>query len=418
MIFEQDHRFNHPVVYGIKIFGCNSARLFKLLSDPASWNQKTVPRITNTTPNSRIIFSFDGVERATAKISSWKTEVSELELVIEGLVEEESLKRQEKYWSEVTESFSRRLGAPELIVASSPAKVNLFFAVGSFLKDGFHEVASCYQALSLREKVLVEFSGVFSIEFSGPYSQVSRQLVPTDRTNLVYKAGTELVSLGADISPDRVSFMIHKSVPIAGGMAGGSADAAAALVALNELSGAMLDEQLSQAGANLGSDIPFSLTGGTAVGVGRGEKLSKIPVESVLHWVITPSTFGLSTPDVYRKLDILRVQEGIDVSKLPEPEVPEELIEALLDGSPAKVAPLMQNDLERAAIALKPELAQIIEQGQKAGSLRSMVSGSGPTIIHLAKNRLHAEQIATRLKIAGFESIVSYTSHDGTRLEG
>jgi 4-diphosphocytidyl-2-C-methyl-D-erythritol kinase len=212
--------------------------------------------------------------------------------------------------------------------------------------------------------------------------------------------------------------MIHKSVPIAGGMAGGSADAAAALVALNELSGAMLDEQLSQAGANLGSDIPFSLTGGTAVGVGRGEKLSKIPVESVLHWVITPSTFGLSTPDVYRKLDILRVQEGIDVSKLPEPEVPEELIEALLDGSPAKVAPLMQNDLERAAIALKPELAQIIQQGQKAGSLRSMVSGSGPTIIHLAKNRLHAEQIATRLKIAGFESIVSYTSHDGTRLEG
>jgi 4-diphosphocytidyl-2-C-methyl-D-erythritol kinase len=418
MIFEQDHRFNHPVVYGVKIFSCNSARLFNLLSDPASWKQQTVPRITTTTPNSRIVFSFDGVERVTANISSWKTDVTELELVIEGLVDEGSKRRQESYWSEVTESFTRRLGAADVIVASSPAKVNLFFAVGSFLKDGFHEVASCYQALSLREKVLVELSGAFSIDFSGPYGDASKELVPRDKTNLVYKAGTELVAFGADIDPAKVSFLIHKSVPIAGGMAGGSADAAAALVALNALSAARLDEQLIQVGANLGSDVPFCLTGGTAVGVGRGEKLSKLPVESVLHWVITPSSFGLSTPDVYRKLDILRVQEGIDVSKLPEPEVPEELIESLLSGDSAGVAQLMQNDLERAAIALKPELSQILQQGQKAGSLRSMVSGSGPTIIHLAKNRVHAEQIATRLKIAGLESIVSYTSHDGTRLEG
>lgn len=418
MIFEEDHRYNHPVVSGVKIFGSNSARLFSLLSDPASWNQKTIPRITSTTPNSKIIFSFDGVERVTASISSWKTEVSELELVIEGLADEGSQIRQEKYWSEVTDGFTRRLGASEVIVASSPAKVNLFFAVGSFLKDGFHEIASCYQALSLREKVLVELSGFFIIEFSGPYGHISKELVPTDQTNLVYKAGTQLASLGADIAPDRVSFLIHKSVPIAGGMAGGSADAAAALVALNALSGAKLDEQLIQAGANLGSDVPFSLTGGTAIGVGRGEKLSKIPVESILHWVITPSNFGLSTPDVYRKLDILRVQDGVDVSKLPEPEVPEDLIEALLAGDPFKLAQFMNNDLERAAIALKPELEQILKHGQKAGSLRSMVSGSGPTVIHLAKNRLHAEQVATRLKIAGFESIVSHTSHHGTRLEG
>jgi 4-diphosphocytidyl-2-C-methyl-D-erythritol kinase len=136
-----------------------------------------------------------------------------------------------------------------------------------------------------------------------------------------------------------------------------------------------------------------------------------------LHWVVTPSSEGLSTPDVYRKLDILRVEAGVDVSKIEQPEVPEELIAALVSGDAREVAEYMHNDLEIAAIALRPELATVIEAGRKAGALKSMVSGSGPTIVHLALNRVHAEQMVNRLGVLGFESIATYTSLTGSALE-
>jgi 4-diphosphocytidyl-2-C-methyl-D-erythritol kinase len=315
----------------------------------------------------------------------------------------------------VLEIGRRLLSNP--VVASSPAKVNIYFAVGSFLKDGFHKVASCYQALSLREKVLVESSVHFSIDFAGDYKLQSEASVPKDKSNLVYKAGDELIALGAKSGAEKVSFLINKSVPIAGGMAGGSADAAASLVALNELNQSGLEDRFQEAASKLGADVPFSLIGGTAIGLGRGQVLSKIKVETVLHWVMSPSSFGLSTPQVYRKLDVMRINEGVDVAHLEEPAVPEDLIVALQSGDVKSIANLMHNDLEVAAIAIRPELANILDAGRKAGSLRSMVSGSGPTIAHLAKDRVHAEQIANRLHNAGYEAIVTYTSQSGTRLE-
>jgi 4-diphosphocytidyl-2-C-methyl-D-erythritol kinase len=265
--------------------------------------------------------------------------------------------------------------------------------------------------------VLVELTGSFSIDFAGPFEAESQLLVPRDSTNLVYQAGEQLKALGSSLGSDKVSFLIHKSVPIAGGMAGGSADAAAALVALNSLFGSGLEDQLPEAAANLGSDVPFSLMGGTAIGVGRGEVLTKVQDGPALHWVMTPNPAGLSTPQVYRQLDVMRVNQGIDVSSLEAPQVPEELLEALASGDVVEVAKLMHNDLEIAAVAMLPELADTLEAGRKAGSLRSMVSGSGPTIAHLAKNAIHAEQIATRLHSAGYPSIVTYTSNSGTRLE-
>jgi 4-diphosphocytidyl-2-C-methyl-D-erythritol kinase len=295
--------------------------------------------------------------------------------------------------------------------------VNVYFAVGAFLKDGFHEVASCYQALSLREVVSVELEGKFSISFAGPFAQECKQLVPTDASNLVYKAGIALKKLSPAVMPEQVAFTIHKSVPIAGGMAGGSADGAAALMALDQLFSAGLEAKLSKAAAKLGSDVPFSLEGGTAIGTGRGEKLERIETDAILHWVMTPSQVGLSTPDVYRKLDIMRTEAGVDVSTLEMPEVPSELVAALVAGDAVEVANYMHNDLEIAALALRPELAATIEAGRKAGALKSMVSGSGPTIAHLAKDRVHAEQIANRLAGAGLPSIATHTSVSGTRLE-
>ncbi len=414
MIFETDHRAIEPTLVGTSIISGNLAQTFNILKDPTSWGQAEAPRVVNATEHSKIVFSFDGERKAVAKVSPWNSNVTELELVISG---NSAGKDEIKYWNSVVEMLRKRLNNPPIVVASSPGKVNVYFAVGAFLKDGFHDVASCYQALSLRERVLVELTGSFSIDFAGPFEAESQLLVPRDSTNLVYQAGEQLKALGSSLGSDKVSFLIHKSVPIAGGMAGGSADAAAALVALNSLFGSGLEDQLPEAAANLGSDVPFSLMGGTAIGVGRGEVLTKVQDGPALHWVMTPNPAGLSTPQVYRQLDVMRVNQGIDVSSLEAPQVPEELLEALASGDVVEVAKLMHNDLEIAAVAMLPELADTLEAGRKAGSLRSMVSGSGPTIAHLAKNAIHAEQIATRLHSAGYPSIVTYTSNSGTRLE-
>ena len=417
MIFEIDHRASEPTLVGAAILSGNLGQTFNILKDPTSWGQPETPRVVNSTDKEKIVFSFDGEQKAIATVSAWNSNVTELEVVIGGMVDSQAGQAQIKYWNEVVAMLQKRLNAPPIVVASSPGKVNIYFAVGAFLKDGFHDVASCYQALSLREKVLVELSGTFSIDFAGPFESECQLFVPKDNTNLVYRAGEELKSLGSAMGSDKVSFLIHKSVPIAGGMAGGSADAAAALVGLNSLFGAELDERLPEAAANLGSDVPFSLLGGTAIGVGRGEVLTKVKDGPALHWVMTPNSAGLSTPQVYRQLDVMRVNQGIDVSALEAPEVPEELLEALASGDVAAVAKLMHNDLEIAAVEMLPELADTLEAGRKAGSLRSMVSGSGPTIAHLAKNAIHAEQIATRLKASGYPSLVTYTSNSGTRLE-
>jgi 4-diphosphocytidyl-2-C-methyl-D-erythritol kinase len=417
VIFEIDHRSSTSALVATAHFASTASRVFSILNDPTSWGQKRLPRVTSATSPSKVVLTFDGVERATIHISTWNTELCQMEVVLDGFPDESSRAELEAYWAEVFVMLDSRVGKGSFVIASSPGKVNVFFAVGAFLKDGFHEVASCYQGLSLREKVAVEMAGNFSIKFAGPFGAQSREIVPTDARNLVYKAGLELAELGAKLRPELVSFTIHKSVPIAGGMAGGSADGAAALVALNALLEAGLENELPEAAAKLGSDVPFSLAGGTAIGLGRGEKISAIETSAVLHWVMTPSSEGLSTPDVYRKLDILRVEAGVDVSKIEQPEVPEELVAALISGNVPEVAQYMHNDLELAAIALRPELATVIEAGRKAGALKSMVSGSGPTIAHLARDRVHAEQIVNRLGVAGFDSIATYTSVDGTRLE-
>ena len=417
MIFETDHRASEPTLVGVAIIWGNLGQTFNILKDPSSWGQPETPRVVNSTEQSKIVFSFDGERKAVATVSAWNSNVTELEIVISGTATSQLGQAQVNYWNDVVAMLQKRLNAPPIVVASSPGKVNIYFAVGAFLKDGFHDVASCYQALSLRERVLVELAGSFSIDFAGPFEHESELLVPKDSTNLVYRAGEELKSLGSAMGPDKVSFLIHKSVPIAGGMAGGSADAAASLVALNRLLGSELDDKLPEAAANLGSDVPFSLMGGTAIGVGRGEVLTKVQDGPALHWVMTPNPAGLSTPQVYRQLDVMRVNQGIDVSALEAPEVPDELLEALATGDVVEVAKLMHNDLEVAAVAMLPELAETLEAGRKAGSLRSMVSGSGPTIAHLAKNAIHAEQIATRLRAAGYPSLVTYSSSSGTRLE-
>jgi 4-diphosphocytidyl-2-C-methyl-D-erythritol kinase len=417
VIFETDFRQVNPASVAIAYFSTGSARVFNILNDPSSWGQTRTPRVSSSISPSKIVLSFEAYERATVSISSWRTDFCQLEIVLDGYQDDSARAQLEAYWLDIWKMLVSRLGTRLSVVSSSPAKVNVFFAVGAFLKNGFHEVASCYQALSLREVLSVELEGRFSIDFAGPLVTQSKEAVPTDATNLVYKAGIALKKLNPVVLPELVSFVIHKSVPVAGGMAGGSADGAAALVALDRLFDADLETQLPKVAAKLGSDVPFSLQGGTAIGTGRGEKLSKIETNAILHWVMTPSQVGLSTPDVYRKLDVMRTESGVDVSILEMPVVPSELIAALVSGDALEVSKYMHNDLEIAALALRPELADTIDAGRKAGALKSIVSGSGPTIAHLAKDRIHAEQIVNRLAGAGLSSIATYTSVSGTRLE-
>ena len=417
MIFETDFRQSSLASVATAYFATSAARVFSILNDPTSWGQNRTPRVSSASSPSKVVLSFDGVERATVSISSWRTDFCQIEVVLDGFPDVSAKSELESYWVQVWKMLVGRLGTRSSVVASSPAKVNVFFAVGAFLKNGFHEVASCYQALNLREVVSVELEGRFSIDFAGPMATECKHAVPTDASNLVYKAALAIRKLNTNVLPDLVSFVIHKSVPIAGGMAGGSADGAAALVALERLFDVDLGPQLPKVAAKLGSDVPFSLLGGTAIGTGRGEKLSKIETGAILHWVMTPSSVGLSTPDVYRKLDVMRTESGVDVSALEKPEVPAELVAALVSGDAAEVAKHMHNDLEVAALALRPELADTIEAGRKAGALKSMVSGSGPTIAHLARDRIHAEQIANRLAGQGLPSIATHTSVSGTRLE-
>ena len=417
MIFETDFRQSTAALVATTYFSASAARVFNILNDPSSWGQSRTPRVSSATLPSKIVLSFDGIERATVSLTSWSTDFCQLEVVLDGFPDESAKADLESYWVAIWKMLVARLGTRPSVIASGPAKVNVFFAVGAFLKNGFHEVASCYQALSLREVISVELEGRFSISFAGPFAESSKQLVPTDATNLVYKAGAALQKLNPAVMPQLVAFTIHKSVPIAGGMAGGSADGAAALVALDSLFAAGLEAKLSKVASKLGSDVPFSLEGGTAIGTGRGENLSKIETGAVLHWVMTPSQVGLSTPDVYRRLDVMRTEAGVDVSTLEQPVVPAELVAALVAGDATEVANYMHNDLEIAALALRPELATTIEAGRKAGALKSMVSGSGPTIAHLAKDRIHAEQIASRLAGVGLPSIATYTSVSGTRSE-
>lgn len=302
--------------------------------------------------------------------------------------------------------------------ASAPGKINIFFAVGPLLKDGYHEVVSIYQALDLRETVSVSASTEWSVSVTGILSADQLAAVPTGEDNLVVKAAKQIAEISGITEPQKLNFEISKNVPVAGGMGGGSADAAAALLAVNKFWGTELDQaQLLAAAASLGADIPFAILGGTAVGTGRGENLSAVAEVKTLHWVLVANSNGLSTPRVYARLDEMRKDRGEDPSDVSTPLVPADLIDALQSGDAIQVAKHLHNDLQEAAVDLMPELLETMNQGLEAGALAAMVSGSGPTIALLASDEGSANQIANRLAIQGHYAIATFGPAIGTVLE-
>ncbi len=272
-----------------------------------------------------------------------------------------------------------------------PAKVNLQLVVGSERADGFHDVATVYHAVSLFDDVTALPGDHLTVSVEGEGAET----VPTDDSNLAVVAARALADhLG--IEP-HAHLHVHKSIPVAAGMAGGSADAAGALLALDRLWDAGLDRgELVELAAGVGSDVPFALVGHTAMGLGRGEKLTPVLARGHFHWVFAFPETGLPTPEVYTELDRLRA-----TSVLPEPRVSDALMSALRAGNAAALGAALGNDLQRAAVSLRPGLAMTLDVGDEYGALGALVSGSGPTCAFLARDEEHALDLAVALTASG-----------------
>ncbi len=270
------------------------------------------------------------------------------------------------------------------VIARAPGKINLALRVGPRRADGYHDLLTCFQAVDIWETVALSPADEFSIAVSG---DVNLGEIPLDGNNLAMKAVAAVAR--ATGRTDAVAILIDKKVPVGGGMGGGSADAAATLIAINELWHTGLSQvELLTIAAELGSDVPFLLEGGTAIGRGRGEILE--PIKSLaLSWVIVPSMEHLATPGVYGRLDELRVD--VDVV-LPE-SLPDAFLDALYRGDPEALAPHLINDMAQASLDLEPELEATLEMGLTSGALAVMVSGSGPTCAMLARDQNHAQAI-------------------------
>ncbi|MGW0206687.1 4-(cytidine 5'-diphospho)-2-C-methyl-D-erythritol kinase [Streptomyces sp. NPDC003233] len=272
-----------------------------------------------------------------------------------------------------------------------PAKVNVQLAVGAARPDGFHDLANVFLAVGLYDEVTVTPAEELRVTCAGPDAAE----VPLDRTNLAARAAIALAARRG-IEPN-VHIHIAKDIPVAGGMAGGSADGAGALLACNTLwgTGASRAELLAIC-AELGSDVPFSLVGGAALGVGRGERLTALEVGGTFHWVFAMAGRGLSTPAVFREFD--RLAQGREI---PEPVASADLLEALAKGDVEALAASVSNDLQPAALSLFPELADTLEAGRGAGAPAALVSGSGPTTAFLARDAGAAEKVAAVLRASG-----------------
>ena len=310
--------------------------------------------------------------------------------------------------------------AADHVHVRTPGKLNLYFEVGSVQADGYHDVASAYQAVSLYEDVWAEPADDFTVSVVGT---VDISGVPADDRNLALRAARLLAKKCG--YRGGVHLDIHKHVPVAGGMGGGSADAAAALVACDALWGTDVGgAELHRLAARLGADVPFALVGGTAIGTGRGDQLSPALAKGRFDWVVVTSGEGLSTPEVYGHLDTLRAEGRIeqaptDIGRSPRaPEVDPGVLHALRAGDAVALAERVRNDLQAAALSLRSPLRGILELGEQSGALVGMVSGSGPTLAFLVGEPESALELQVTLSAAGLTALHVHGPVSGAKVMG
>ena len=281
-----------------------------------------------------------------------------------------------------------------MVAVTAPAKINLSLGVGPRRPDGFHALATVYQAIGLYDTVSVSDADELTVSVDAE-PRVPVDDVPLDDTNIAVRAARLLAE---EHGRDRgVAIAIHKGIPVAGGMAGGSADAAAALLACDHLWALGTPRaRLLELAAELGSDVPFALVGGTAIGSGRGEVVTPLMTRGEYWWVVLESAEGLSTPAVYREFDAMH--EGRAVK---DPEIPDALMQALRGHDVAELGASLCNDLQAAALRLRPELEQALAQGRLESAHGAILSGSGPSCLFLCEGRSHAVQVAGGLRSHG-----------------
>ncbi len=288
---------------------------------------------------------------------------------------------------------------PPPVTVRVPAKVNLHLAVGDTRPDGFHDLITVFHAVSLFDEVTVAATDQPGVEVFGEGAGGSAVEVPADERNLAWRA---VLALARHVGREPlVRVVLRKAIPVAGGMAGGSADAAATLVGLAALWKLDLPrDQLAPLAAELGSDVTFALHGGTALGTGRGERLVPVLTRHSVHWVIALHHRGLATPAVFAELDRLRGVSGSPTTP-PRAGAVEPVLEALSGGDPRQLALLLGNDLQAAAVSLEPTLRRTLRAGVEAGALAGIVSGSGPSCAFLCSDEAAAVAVAAELAGAG-----------------
>jgi 4-diphosphocytidyl-2-C-methyl-D-erythritol kinase len=275
-----------------------------------------------------------------------------------------------------------------------PAKVNLQLSVGPKEADGYHNLVSVFQAISIFDDITIKLgepgSGL-TISVIGDQTHG----VPADANNLAAKA-VSLISKEYDLTVD-AHIEIKKSIPVAGGMAGGSADAAGTIIGIDYLySLDMTREEMTEIAAKIGSDVPFMLSGGTAIGTGHGDQLTAALSRGTYHWVLAVSTVGLSTPAVYAECDRLRGE-----LEIVEPQTNEALMQSLLAADAPGVGAALVNDLQLAACSLRPAIRLVLDVGQEYGALGAIVSGSGPTVAFLVADQDSGLDLAVALTSSG-----------------
>jgi 4-diphosphocytidyl-2-C-methyl-D-erythritol kinase len=295
----------------------------------------------------------------------------------------------------------------------APGKINVFLEVGDVQDDGYHEVATAYQAVSVFEDVFATEAEDFTISVTGSVDVTG---VPLDDRNLALRAARLLAKESGHTGG--VHLDVRKGVPVAGGMGGGSADAAAALVACDALWGIEAStSQLLQLAAQLGADVPFSLMGGTAVGTGRGDQLSAALARGRFDWVLVTSDEGMSTPEVYAGLDAHRARVATDIMPASRaPVVASTVLQALRAGDPVLLAESLRNDLQVATLQLRPALTDVLLLGETSGALAGLVSGSGPTLAFLTADEDDALDLRITLSAAGFHALNVHGPVPGARV--
>lgn len=290
------------------------------------------------------------------------------------------------------------------ITAKAWAKTNLHLGVGPARDDGFHELMTVFQTIDLFDTVTLTTFDEELVEEGSVVKQLSvtgARGVPEDASNLAWRAVDALVKRRGEKTPlPAVSLHIAKGIPVAGGMAGGSADAAATLRAVDAWIGPFGEDTLLEVAAELGSDVPFCLLGGTMRGTGRGEQLVDMLTRGKLHWVVAAMAHGLSTPEVFKKHDELNPESHMDISDLSA---------ALLTGNTAEVGQWLHNDLTSAALSLRPELRSVLKEGTRSGAHAGIVSGSGPTTVFLCESEHKAQDVKEVLIDAG-QVYAAYTA--------